>query len=231
MKHILIVEDDRAIRELEQDYLEAAGFAVDTAAEGRKGRELALAKDYDLIVLDIMLPFVDGFTICKAVRAQKETPVLFVTAKQEDGDKVRGFGEGADDYIVKPFSPAEFVARVKAHLARYARLTGVREAAHRSLAFGALEILPEEHRVFRDGVELALTHRELDLLCFLAENAGLVFSMDQLFEKVWGLDAIGDTATVRVHINRLRDKIEPNPQKPVYIETVWGVGYRFHSEK
>ena len=212
MKRILIVEDDSAIRELEQDYLEAADFSVDTAGEGRKGRQMALEGDYDLIVLDIMLPFVDGFTICQAVRAQKEIPILFVTAKQEDGDKIRGLGYGADDYIVKPFSPTEFVARVKAHLARYERLTGEK---------------PEEHRVFRGGEEISLTHREFELLLFLAENAGLVFSMDAIFEKVWGLDAIGDTATVRVHINRLREKIEPHPQKPIYIETVWGAGYRF----
>jgi len=227
MKRILIVEDDSAIRELEQDYLEAADFSVDTAGEGRKGRQMALDGDYDLIVLDIMLPFVDGFTICQAVRAQKEIPILFVTAKQEDGDKIRGLGYGADDYIVKPFSPTEFVARVRAHLARYERLTGEKEKQHRSLVFGLLEILPEEHRVFRGGEEISLTHREFELLLFLAENAGLVFSMDVIFEKVWGLDAIGDTATVRVHINRLREKIEPHPQKPVYIETVWGAGYRF----
>ena len=188
---------------------------------------MALEGDYDLIVLDIMLPFVDGFTICQAVRAQKEIPILFVTAKQEDGDKIRGLGYGADDYIVKPFSPTEFVARVKAHLARYERLTGEKEKQHRSLVFGLLEILPEEHRVFRGGEEIPLTHREFELLLFLAENAGLVFSMDAIFEKVWGLDAIGDTATVRVHINRLREKIEPHPQKPIYIETVWGAGYRF----
>ena len=227
MKRILIVEDDSAIRELEQDYLEAADFSVDTAGEGCKGRQMALEGDYDLIVLDIMLPFVDGFTICQAVRAQKEIPILFVTAKQEDGDKIRGLGYGADVYIVNPFSPTEFVARVKAHLARYERLTGEKEKRHRSLAFGLLEILPEEHRVFRGGEEIPLTHREFELLLFLAENAGLVFSMDTIFEKVWGLDAIGDTATVRVHINRLREKIEPHPQKPIYIETVWGAGYRF----
>ena len=227
MKRILIVEDDSAIRELETDYLEAAGFAVETAGEGRKGRAMALAGGYDLIVLDIMLPFVDGFAICETVRKEQETPILFVTAKQEDSDKIRGLGYGADDYIVKPFSPAEFVARVKAHLARYERLTGEKERRHKSLVFGLLEILPEEHRVFRGGEEIALTRREFELLLFLAENPGIVFSMDTIFERVWGLDAIGDTATVRVHVNRLREKIEPDPAKPVYVETVWGAGYRF----
>ena len=174
-----------------------------------------------------MLPFVDGFTICQAVRKEKDVPILFVTAKQEDSDKIRGLGYGADDYIVKPFSPAEFVARVKAHLARYERLTGEKERRHKSLVFGLLEILPEEHRVYRGGEETNLTRREFELLLFFAENPGIVFSMDTLFEKVWGLDAIGDTATVRVHVNRLREKIEPEPAKPIYVETVWGAGYRF----
>lgn len=190
-------------------------------------RHRALAEDFDLLVLDIMLPFVDGFTICQAVRKEKDVPILFVTAKQEDSDKIRGLGYGADDYIVKPFSPAEFVARVKAHLARYERLTGEKERRHKSLVFGLLEILPEEHRVYRGGEEISLTRREFELLLFFAENPGIVFSMDTLFEKVWGLDAIGDTATVRVHVNRLREKIEPEPAKPIYVETVWGAGYRF----
>ena len=190
-------------------------------------RHRALAEDFDLLVLDIMLPFVDGFTICQAVRKEKDVPILFVTAKQEDSDKIRGLGYGADDYIVKPFSPAEFVARVKAHLARYERLTGEKERRHKSLVFGLLEILPEEHRVYRGGEEISLTRREFELLLVFAENPGIVFSMDTLFEKVWGLDAIGDTATVRVHVNRLREKIEPEPAKPIYVETVWGAGYRF----
>ena len=220
MKRIFVVEDDSAIRELETDYLEAAGFAVETAGDGRTGRDRAIAEDFDLLVLDIMLPFVDGFTICQAVRKEKDVPILFVTAKQEDSDKIRGLGYGADDYIVKPFSPAEFVAR-------YERLTGEKERRHKSLVFGLLEILPEEHRVYRGGEETNLTRREFELLLFFAENPGIVFSMDTLFEKVWGLDAIGDTATVRVHVNRLREKIEPEPAKPIYVETVWGAGYRF----
>ena len=229
MKNILIVEDDRAIGELERDYLEACGYRVTCLADGRKGRELALAGDFDLLVLDLMLPFVDGYAICKAVREKKEIPILLVTAKREDADKVRGLSSGADDYIVKPFSPMEFVARVKAHLARYERLTGTSVSGkNRSLHFGLLEILPAEHRVFRGGEEIPLTNKEFALLLFLAEHHDIVFSMEQIFEQVWGMDAMGDIATVRVHVNRLREKIEPNPAKPVYIETVWGAGYRFH---
>lgn len=228
MKRILIVEDDRAISELERDYLEADGYEVVCVADGRKGRDLALAEDFDLLVLDLMLPFVDGYAICKAVRKAKEIPILMVTAKREEADKIHGFGLGADDYIVKPFSPMEFVARVKAHLARYERLTRKRDGVGHSLSFGLLEILPAEHRIFRGGEEIVLTNKEFELLCFLAEHQGIVFSMDQIFEHVWGMDAMGDVATVRVHVNRLREKIEPQPSKPVYIETVWGAGYRFH---
>ncbi len=227
MKKILIVEDDSAISELERDYLEADGFEVTCVADGRKGRDLALSTSFDLLMLDLMLPFVDGYAICKAVREKKDIPILMVTAKREDADKVQGFGLGADDYIVKPFSPMEFVARVKAHLARYACLTGKRKEAERSLRFGLLEIFPAEHRVFRGGEEILLTHKEFELLCFLAEHRGIVFSMEQLFEHVWGMDAMGDVATVRVHVNRLREKIEPQPSKPIYVETVWGAGYRF----
>lgn len=228
MKRILIVEDDRAISELERDYLEADGYEVTCVADGHKGRELALSEDFDLLVLDLMLPFVDGYAICKAVREKKEIPILMVTAKREDTDKIQGLSLGADDYIVKPFSPMEFVARVKAHLARYERLTGKREVIGRSLNFGLLEILPAEHRVFQSGEEISLTNKEFELLCFLAEHPGIVFSMEQIFEHVWGMDAMGDVATVRVHVNRLREKIEPQPAKPIYIETVWGAGYRFH---
>ena len=177
-------------------------------------RHRALAEDFDLLVLDIMLPFVDGFTICQAVRKEKDVPILFVTAKQEDSDKIRGLGYGADGSI-------------KAPPALYERLTGENERRHKSLVFGLLEIRPEEHRVYRGGEEISLTRREFELLLFFAENPGIVFSMDTLFEKVWGIDAIGDTATVRVHVNRLREKIEPEPAKPIYVETVWGAGYRF----
>ena len=227
MKKILLIEDDKGIAELERDYLEASDFAVEIVMDGRDGLRKALAETYDLL-LDIMLPGVDGFQICREVRKVRETPILMVSAKREDIDKIRGLGLGADDYIIKPFSPGELVARVKAHLARYERLTKGRSGRQpKILQAGALEIQLETHRVYVDGKEVALTHREFELLAFLAENPGIVFSRDKLFERVWGFDAVGDTATVMVHVNRIREKIEPDPAKPIYIETVWGAGYRF----
>lgn len=228
MKKILLIEDDKGIAELERDYLEASDFAVEIVCDGSKGLKQAVNEAYDLLILDIMLPGVDGFQICREVRKVKEIPILMVSAKREDIDKVRGLGLGADDYIIKPFSPGELVARVKAHLARYERLTkGMVHGQQKVLQAGELEIQLEMHRVYRTGSEITLTHREFELLVFLAENPGIVFSKDKLFESVWGLDAAGDTATVMVHINRIREKIEPDPAKPVYIETVWGAGYRF----
>lgn len=228
MKKILLIEDDKGIAELERDYLEASDFAVEIVMDGRDGLRKALAETYDLLLLDIMLPGVDGFQICREVRKVRETPILMVSAKREDIDKIRGLGLGADDYIIKPFSPGELVARVKAHLARYERLTKGRSGRQQKiLQAGALEIQLETHRVYVDGKEVALTHREFELLAFLAENPGIVFSRDKLFERVWGFDAVGDTATVMVHVNRIREKIEPDPAKPIYIETVWGAGYRF----
>ena len=228
MKKILLIEDDKGIAELERDYLEASDFAVEIVMDGRDGLRKALAETYDLLLLDIMLPGVDGFQICREVRKVRETPILMVSAKREDIDKIRGLGLGADDYIIKPFSPGELVARVKAHLARYERLTKGRSGRQpKILQAGALEIQLETHRVYVDGKEVALTHREFELLAFLAENPGIVFSRDKLFEQVWGFDAVGDTATVMVHVNRIREKIEPDPAKPIYIETVWGAGYRF----
>ena len=228
MKKILLIEDDKGIAELERDYLEASDFAVEIVMDGRDGLRKALAETYDLLLLDIMLPGVDGFQICREVRKVRETPILMVSAKREDIDKIRVLGLGADDYIIKPFSPGELVARVKAHLARYERLTKGRSGRQQKiLQAGALEIQLETHRVYVDGKEVALTHREFELLAFLAENPGIVFSRDKLFERVWGFDAVGDTATVMVHVNRIREKIEPDPAKPIYIETVWGAGYRF----
>ena len=228
MKKILLIEDDKGIAELERDYLEASDFAVEIVMDGRDGLRKALAETYDLLLLDIMLPGVDGFQICREVRKVRETPILMVSAKREDIDKIRGLGLGADDYIIKPFSPGELVARVKAHLVRYERLTKGRSGRQpKILQAGELEIQLETHRVYVDGKEVVLTHREFELLAFLAENPGIVFSRDKLFERVWGFDAVGDTATVMVHVNRIREKIEPDPAKPIYIETVWGAGYRF----
>ena len=232
MKRILIIEDDTAISELERDYLEANGFSAEIIADGTKGAEKALAEDFDLILLDLMLPGLDGFAVCRAVRREKDTPILMVSARQEEIDKIRGLGLGADDYIIKPFSPNELVARVKAHIARYERLTRRTSAAedHDSILTGELEVQPEARRIFSGGKEVSLTRREFDLLLFFVQNPGITFSKDKLFERIWGLDALGDTATVMVHINRIREKIEPRPAEPIYIETVWGVGYRFRSK-
>ena len=233
MKNILIIEDDPGIAELERDYLEASDFHVDIEADGTTGLKRALADDFDLLILDVMLPGMDGFQICRELRKEKELPILMVSARQEDIDKIRALGLGADDYIIKPFSPSELVARVKAHLTRYERLTGIMPSANKPKAIhiGALEIQPETRRVFRDDTEITLTNKEFELLLFLAENPGIFFSKDKLFDQIWGFDAIGDTATVMVHINRLREKIEPTPSSPIYIETVWGAGYRFCSNK
>lgn len=227
-KEILIIEDDKAIGELERDYLEAADFAVTIARDGAAGLELAKEKDWSLIVLDLMLPHIDGFSICRAVRREKDVPILMVSARREDADKVRGLGLGADDYMTKPFSPSELVARVRAHIARFERLTG--GSGSDAILAGALEIRPAERRVFRDSKEIALANREFELLLFLARHPGIVFSRDALYEKIWGQDAMGDTATVMVHIGRIREKVEPHPDRPEYIETVWGAGYRFRSK-
>lgn len=225
MKKILLIEDDENIAEIERDYLEVNDFEVEVATDGNLGLEKSLNENFSLIILDLMLPEVDGFKICKEIRKVKETPILIVSAKREDIDKIRALGLGADDYIVKPFSPNELVARVKAHIARYERLTGT--VNEKSLHFGELEIQPETRRVFSAGKEITLKNKEFELLMFLAENPNIVFSKDRLFDRIWGLDALGDTATVTVHINRIREKIEPDPSKPRHIETVWGAGYRF----
>lgn len=230
MKRILIIEDNKEITELERDYLEANDFEVDIAEDGVTGLEKALADEYNLILLDIMLPRMDGFQVCREIRAQKDVPILMVSAKREDIDKIRGLGLGADDYISKPFSPSELVARVKAHISRYERLTSRAGAAPKDedvLKVGELEIHLKKHRVFSQGKEAFLTNREFELLVFLAKHPGIVFSRERIFDRVWGLDAAGDTATVMVHINRIREKIEPDPTQPIYIETVWGAGYRF----
>ena len=223
-KKILIIEDDGAIGELERDYLEVNGFTVAIATDGVTGLNMALDGPYDLILLDLMLPKMDGFQVCRELRKSQDVPILMVSAKREDIDKIRGLGLGADDYVIKPFSPSELVARVKAHIARYERLKG--KVPIPVLKVGELTINMSTHRVHMSNKEITLTNKEFELLAFFAENPGIVFSKETLFERVWGLEAAGDTATVMVHVNRLREKIEANPAKPVYIETVWGVGYR-----
>lgn len=231
MEKILIVEDDELIAELERDYLEASGYEVVLAFDGEAGlREFQ--KGCDAAVLDIMLPKKNGFELCREIRKTSDIPILLVTAKKEDIDKIRGLGLGADDYVVKPFSPAELVARVKAHIGIHARL-GQREQGSRQeecLAFGDLKIYPKAYRVFLKDKEIAMANREFELLLFLASNPNIVFSKETLFERIWGMDALGDSATVMVHVNRIREKLKDPSDDREYIQTVWGAGYRFCAE-
>lgn len=230
MKKILVIEDEKSIAELERDYLEINGYQVDLCFTGDKGLEQALMKDYDLILLDLMLPRIDGFEICKKVRSVKDIPIIIVSAKKEEIDKIRGLGLGADDYMVKPFSPNELVARVKAHLSRYERLAAKQVEKSDELYIRGLYINRASRRVFINNKEVTFTTKEFDVLTFLAMNPNQVFSKDHLFEKLWGLDNIGDITTVTVHIRKIREKIEIEPSNPEYIETVWGAGYRFKGE-
>lgn len=228
MKRILIVEDDETIAAIERDYLVLSEFEVDIAATGADGIALGRSGRYDLILLDLMLPGVDGFTVCRTLRETLDIPILMVTARQEDIDKIKGLGMGADDYITKPFSPNVLVARIKAHLARYDRLKRPsHETAPSEIDMGDLVVRTDSRRVFVDGEEVELKNKEYELLLFLISNADIVFSKETLYERIWGYDALGDSATVAVHINRLREKIERNPSDPRHIQTVWGVGYRF----
>ena len=227
MSKILIVEDEVAIAELEKDYLELSGFDVVMQHTGDAGLKAALNEDFNLIILDLMLPNVDGFEICKKVREKKNTPIIMVSAKKEDIDKIRGLGLGADDYMTKPFSPSELVARVKAHLARYERLVGSGVKANEIIEIRGIKIDKTALRVYVNGEEKAFTTKEFDLLTFLAENPNHVFTKEELFNKIWDMESIGDIATVTVHIKKIREKIEFNTSKPQYIETIWGVGYRF----
>lgn len=224
MKHILIIEDDKAIAELERDYLEASGFKTTICLDGSLGEQIALKESFDLIILDIMLPGVDGFTICEHIRQCKHVPILFVSAKREDIDKIQGLGLGANDYIVKPFHPKELVARVQAHIANYERLTGVQKSDE--LVIANLTIHLASHEVYVDNTLVILPNKEYELLLFLAQNANIIFTKEQLFETIWGMDAIGELNTVTVHINRIRDKIEKNKLHTKFIETIWGSGYK-----
>ena len=227
MSRILIVEDEVAIADLEKDYLELSGFEVEIENDGKSGLERALNEDFDLFILDLMLPEVDGFEICKQIREKKNTPILMVSAKKDDIDKIRGLGLGADDYVTKPFSPSELVARVKAHLARYERLIGSNTVENDIVEIRGIKIDKTARRVWVNGEERQFTTKEFDLLTFLAENPNHVFTKEELFRKIWDMESIGDIATVTVHIKKIREKIEMNTAKPQYIETIWGVGYRF----
>lgn len=227
MSKILIVEDEEAIAELQKDYLEMNGFEVDVCDDGKEGAAIALSKEYDLIILDLMLPGMDGYEVCRKIREQKDIPIIMVSAKKEDLDKVYGLGMGADDYMTKPFSPSELVARVKAHLSRYERLVGQNKGKNEVIEIRGLRIDKTARRVFVEGEERIFTTKEFDLLTFLASHPNHVFSKDELFREIWDMESVGDIATVTVHIKKIREKIEKSNDKPEYIETIWGVGYRF----
>ncbi len=227
MSRILIIEDELPIAELEKDYLELSDFTVTIEEDGSKGLEKALSGEYDLIILDLMLPGMDGFEICKTIRGAMDIPIVMVSAKKEDIDKIRGLGLGADDYMTKPFSPSELVARVKAHLARYERLTHSLYKENEIIEIRGIKIDKTARRVYVDGEERNFTTKEFDLLYFLANNPNRVFTKEELFSEIWGFTSVGDIATVTVHIKKIREKMEKNTSKPDYIETIWGVGYRF----
>ena len=227
MSKILIIEDEEAIADLEKDYLELSGFKVEIEDRGDTGLTRALKEEFDLIILDLMLPGVDGFEICRQIREEKNIPVIMVSAKKDDIDKIRGLGLGADDYMTKPFSPSELVARVKAHMARYERLIGSGIQENEIVEIRGIKIDKTARRVWINGEEKAFTSKEFDLLTFLAQNPNHVYTKEELFSKIWDMESIGDIATVTVHIKKIREKIELNTNKPQYIETIWGVGYRF----
>ena len=227
MSKILIIEDEEAIADLEKDYLELSEFEVEIENSGDTGLQKALTGDFDLVSLDLMRPGLDGFEVCRRIREEKNIPILMVSAKKEDIDKIRGLGLGADDYITKPFSPSELVARVKAHLARYTRLLGAGQPENDIVEIRGIRIDKTARRVMVDGEEKNFTTKEFDLLTFLAEHPNHVFTKEELFREIWNMDSIGDIATVTVHIKKIREKIEFDTAKPQYIETIWGVGYRF----
>jgi len=227
MERILIVEDDQSIAEVEKDYLEINGFEVDIEYTGTGGLKRAMEDDYDLIILDLMLPGVDGFGICKEIRKSKDVPLIMISARGDDIDKVRGLGLGLDDYMTKPFSPNELVARVKAHIKRYQKLKGSDSLSSESvIRIRGLEINPKTHQVFINEKEVALTVKEFELLQLLASNPNRVFSKEEIFQKVWGFEADQDIPTITVHVRRIREKIEEDPSDPQYLKTIWGVGYK-----
>lgn len=227
MSRILIIEDEEAIADLEKDYLELSDFEVEIENTGDAGLKRAMSEEFDLVILDLMLPGMDGFEVCKNIREEKNIPIIMVSAKKDDIDKIRGLGLGADDYMTKPFSPSELVARVKAHMSRYDRLVGSNQKANDIIEIRGLKIDKTARRVYLDGEEKIFTTKEFDLLTFLAENPNHVYTKEELFREIWDMDSIGDIATVTVHIKKIREKIEYDSAKPQYIETIWGVGYRF----
>ena len=227
MSKVLIIEDEQEIADLERDYLEMSGYEVITEADGDKGLETALKEDVDLIILDLMLPGTDGYEVCKKLREEKDIPIIMVSAKIDEFFERRGRGLGADDYMTKPFSPSELVARVKAHLTRYERLIGSTQKSNDIIEIRGIKIDKSARRIYINGEEKSFTSKEFDLLTFLAENPNRVFSKEELFREIWDLESVGDIATVTVHIKKIREKIEFDTSNPQYIETIWGVGYRF----
>lgn len=227
MSNILIIEDDENILELEKDYIEASDMQAVGTTDGRKGLELALSENFDLILLDVMLPNINGFEICKKIREVKNTPVIFVTAKRDEIDKISGLGYGADDYIVKPFSPGELVARVKAHISRYKMLTNQNEQQSNVLVRDNIKLYKDTGEAFVGDKEITLTKKEFEVLYILASHPNTIYSKSELFESVWGYDSLGDTSTLTVHINRLRDKIKEADDQTDCIKTIWGRGYKF----
>lgn len=222
---IHIIEDESEIALLIRDYLEDEGFRVIISSTGKMGLEQTLEKKPDLVILDLMLPEMDGFEVCRNLRKTLELPILILSSKNTDMDKVLALGIGADDYVTKPFSPVVLLARVKAHLRRAGRQAqGVDE---RILEFGDLKIFTESYGVLLNGHEVSMTNKEFELLKYLAQNAGRVVSKEQIISAVWGNNFFGDDNTVPVHMYKIREKIEKNPSKPKYIQTVWGIGYRF----
>lgn len=233
MKKILIIEDHLPLAEITRDFLLIEHFDVTIVTDGAKGLDTALQGGFDLIILDLMLPNLNGYDICKAIRHKLDIPLIMVTAKVEEIDKIRGLGLGADDYITKPFSPTELVARVKSNLAQYERIKGTTDPtakkSHEELTSGRIRINLTSRRTFVNDQEIELKNKEFELLALLIQNPEIVYSKEQIYEKIWGMDALGDLKTVTVHIGRLRDKIEIDPQNPEHLQTVWGAGYRFKS--
>ena len=227
MSRILIIEDEEEIAEIEKDYLEINGFVVDVEYDGEEGVRSALNKDYDLILLDLMLPNISGYDICKRIRVDKEVPILIVSAKKEDIDIIKGLGFGANDYITKPFSPGELVARVKAQVERYNKIIDIGKNDNDKINIKGLTIDKPSRTVFLNEKEISLTATEFELLYFLASNPNRVFSKDEIFTHVWGMDSFGDVASVVVYIKKLREKLEITPSQQKYIETIWGIGYKF----
>lgn len=228
---ILVIEDDRLIAELERDFLAASNFDVDIAMTGKEGLEFIGNTEFDAVLLDLMLPEMDGICVCREIRKESNVPIIMVTAKKEDADKIRGLAVGADDYVLKPFSPTELVARVRAHINIHERIKKEyeQEEIEEKIEVRNLMIYPQARRILRDNQEISLTNKEFDLLLFLLENPNIAFSKDTIFDRVWGMDSMGDASTVTVHVNRLREKIEPDVEIPM-IQTVWGIGYRFRLE-